>query len=58
MQDILPMLEAHEGVYKYSWFMNRSEIVEWTISISNKKRKTVFTNNPSKTNGAVGLPFK
>merc|ERR1712156_342801 len=20
MQDILPMLEAHEGVYKYSWF--------------------------------------
>jgi len=23
MQDILPMLEAHEGVYKYSWFMNR-----------------------------------
>merc|ERR1711936_720193 len=23
MQDILPMLETHEGVYKYSWFMNR-----------------------------------
>merc|ERR1711934_154208 len=23
MQDILPMLEAHEGVFKYSWFMNR-----------------------------------
>ena len=25
MQDILPMLETHEGVYKYSWFMNRLE---------------------------------
>merc|ERR1711962_679513 len=28
MQDILPMLEAHEGVYKYSWFMNRCQQFE------------------------------
>ena len=28
MQDILPMLEAHEGVFKYSWFMNRFKIFE------------------------------
>ena len=37
MQDILPMLEAHEGVYKYSWFMNRLEIFEWAIFVIDKR---------------------
>ena len=37
MQDILPMLETHEGVYKYSWFMNRLEYFK-----QRKQHKCVF----------------
>ena len=37
MQDILPMLEAHEGVYKYSWFMNRYTWWVWRENAINKK---------------------
>ena len=61
MQDILPMLEAHEGVYKYSWFMNRLEKYEGMIFMKDKtareltrfpvfmnRVKTVFRSQRSK----------
>ena len=55
MQDILPMLEAHEGVYKYSWFMNRFKIFGWAIW--NTKWGLKMTFRFAETNDH-GCPFE